>query len=162
MNIERTLESTKLVLNMCNKRGKITTNVGHELSIGESDEPVLLFKGEHYVLSSKIYPLIKLVDRWKVLGYAPVLNKESKLYNGKKSKCGKFTLNIDDMSAGVFAQFSDGNSKLVYLESVKNENNIIKDLENLFNFKFDIHEPVKPMNSAEIREMYNSVKNKQG
>lgn len=159
MNIERTLESTKLVINMCNNVGKITTNQGHELFM-EGNEPVLNFKGEHYVLSSKIYPLIKLVDRWKVLGYAPVLNKESKLYNGKKSKCGKFTLNIDDMSAGVSAQFSDGKSKLVYLESVKNENNIIKDLENLFNFRFDIHEPVKPMNSAEIREMYNSVKNK--
>lgn len=155
MNIERTLESTKLVINMCNNVGKITTNQGHELFM-EGNEPVLLFKGEHYVLSSKIYPLIKLVDRWKVLGYAPVLNKESKLYNGKKSKCDKFTLNIGEKYAVVFAQFSDGNSKLVYLESVKNENNIIKDLENYIDYAIEF---LENKNAKIVGIINNEIKN---
>lgn len=53
--------------------------------------------------------------------------------HGVKSKCGKFTINIDKGYLAVASNFHD-KARIVYSEPIENVEGIFKDLYNVFNF----------------------------
>lgn len=58
--------------------------------------------------------------------------------HGVKSKCGKFTINIDKGYLAVASNFHD-KARIVYSEPIENIDGIFKDLYNIFNFnKYEI------------------------
>lgn len=62
------------------------------------------------------------------------INKIDALH-GKKSKCGKFTINIDKGYLAVACNFHDGKDRIVYSESIDNIENIFQDLYKVWNFE---------------------------
>lgn len=58
--------------------------------------------------------------------------------HGKKSKCGKFTINIDKGYLAVACNFHDGKDRIVYSESLENIENILQDIHRVWNFKLYI------------------------
>lgn len=135
-------EFTKMVNDMYNKEGKIVANNNWEMY---REGNCIVYKCNDDSLITISRELNKLCDllvviEWEKSGANPRYmpkEKVTKLINGMKSKCNKFTLNIDKGYVGVATQTADGTCRMVYIEPVENEENIIKDLENLFNFKIN-------------------------
>ncbi|MGL6184686.1 MAG: hypothetical protein ACRC1T_04840 [Clostridium chrysemydis] len=62
-----------------------------------------------------------------------MLNSLNELH-GRKSKCGKFTINIDKGFIAVACNFHDGKDRIVYSENLDNIDNILYDLHKVWNF----------------------------
>lgn len=63
-----------------------------------------------------------------------ILNSLYELH-GKKSKCGKFTVNVDKGFLAVACNFHDGKDRIVYSECLDRTDNILQDLHTVWNFQ---------------------------